>query len=65
MLEMLGGIVFFQCLSACPTLKKYEGTRLFQIAVQIILQVTQFLAAWIDNRMHYIADGGHKLGFSP
>ncbi|MOA67242.1 hypothetical protein D3C78_1943300 [compost metagenome] len=62
---MLGGIVFFQRLGACPTLKEYEGARFFEIAVQIILQITQLLTAWIDNLMHRIADGGHKLGFSP
>lgn len=56
-------IMLIQRFTAGPTLKEHEDTRFFQIAMQIILQVSQLLAARLDNIVHRFADGGFKSRF--
>ena len=55
--------MLIQRFAAGPTLKEHEGARFFQIAMQIILQVAQLLAAWLDNIVHRFANGGLKSRF--
>lgn len=52
-----------QRFAAGPTFKEHENARLFQIAMQIILQVAQLLAARLENVVHRFADGVFKSRF--
>jgi len=55
--------MLIQRFAAGPTLKEHENARLFQIAMQIILQVAQLLAARLENVVHRFADGVFKSRF--
>ncbi len=63
LLKMRRRIMLIQRLAAGPALKEHEGARLFQIAMQIILQVAQLLAARLDNVVHRFTDCGLKSRF--
>ncbi len=63
LLKMRRLIMLIQRFAAGPTLKEHENTRLFQIAMQIILQVAQLLAARLKYVVHRFADGGLKSRF--
>lgn len=55
--------MLIQRFAAGPTLKEHENARLFQIAMQIILQVAKLLAARLENVVHRFADGVFKSRF--
>ncbi len=63
LLKMRRLIVLVQRLAAGPTLKEHKNARFFQIAMQIILQVAQLLAARLDNVVHRFTDCGLKSRF--
>ncbi len=63
LLKMRRLIMLIQRFAAGPTLKEHENARLFQIAMQVILQVAQLLAARLDNVVHRFADDGFKSRF--
>lgn len=63
LLKMRRLIMLIQHFAAGPTLKEHEGARFFQIAMQIILQVTQLLAARLENGVHRFTDCGLKSRF--
>lgn len=63
LLKMRRLIMLIQRFAAGPTLKEHENARFFQIAMQVILQVAQLLAARLDNVVHRFADGSFKSRF--